>query len=464
MAVIPLGVGDWGSVSQDISRHRLHNMYLMDNPASPDGISRISRPTLSPFATVGLGPIYGVFRQDDTISGDFLVVSYNQLYRVNSGGTALLVGSLPGLGFCQFAGTPDRVIIVRDDVAYSTDGTTITTIVMPDDVPGSIGVSAPVRSVACINNTFILTVTGTQRFYWINPGETDPDPLNFASAERLPDDILSVEILMDEIWFLGPEGPEVWGTTTDPDIPFQRINGRVYAEGCASEHTVVNTVANDLPCLVWVTATRAVVLAQGSVSKISTGSEEELLKTANNLRAWTFRHNRHDFYILTSDEFTLAYDLQRNEWSRWDSLGMNYWRAHLGAMSASTPYSGDGVTNALWMLTAGYGDDGDPVVREVSGLLNHNGKAIQCASLYVRVNAGWSPTYGFEPILEVRWSDDQGGTWSDYVQMSLGDKGVYTTDVVYRSLGLIVRPGREFQFRFTDMATFRLDYATVNEV
>ena len=465
MVTIPLGVGDWASATENIARLRLRNMYLIDNPESPDGISRVSRPTLTEFSTVGTGPIYGVWRQDATFDNDWLIVSGKELYRFNpTTKVSTLIDSLPGTGFCQFAGTDSRVIVVRDGTAYSTDGETLSIVVMPDDVPGWEGYAAPVQSVALLNSYFLLSVTNTQRFYWIQPGEVDPDPLDFASAERIPDPIISINVLMDEIWFIGSSGPEVWQPTTDPDIPFQRINGRVYNEGCASRDIVAQSVSDNLPALFWVTATRSVVMAQGSVTEISTESVEELLKTATNLRGYTFRHNRHDFYVITADEFTYVYDITRKEWGRWDSYGRDNFRAHVSLQNQAIVYAGDLATNKIWMFEEGEDDDTDVIIREVSGTIPVPGKPVSCASVAVRVNAGWSPTLGFIPELELRWSDDQGFTWSDYVSIPLGNKGQYNTDTIFRSLGRINRPGRNFQFRFAQRARFRIDYAVMNEV
>lgn len=464
MVAIPLGLGDWESMSEDIPRLRLRNMYVTDNPNSPDGLSRVSRPTLTEFATVGSGPIYGFWRQDGTLSGDWLVVSDSTLYRVTPSGVATAIDPLPGEGFCKFAGTADRVIIVRDGTAYSTDGTDVSVVVMPDDVPGYDPLAAPVSSVACINSTFILPVLGSQRFYWINPGETDPDPLNFASAERTPDPIEDVAINTDEIWFIGSSAPEVWQTTTDADDPFVRINGRVYNEGCASRYTVASSTFNNYPCLIWVTEARSVVLAQGSVQKISSESVEESLKTATNLRGYSFRHNRHDFYVLTADEFTLALDLDRKEWSRWDSYGRDNLLAHLGSMIGSASYGASSVNGKLYKLEEGVSDFGNPVVREISGVVHNPGKNIPVASVSVRANSGWSPSYDFEPVIELRWSDDQGSTWSDYVSMTLGDKGQYFDNCIFRSLGLLTRPSRNFELRFSEPARLRIDGAWMNEI
>lgn len=465
MSTLPLGTNDWQSAAENIQRLRLHNMYLVENPASPDQISRVSRPTLStPVVTVGDGPIYGFWRQEATFDGDWLVVSDETLYRVDDATQAVTtIGSIPGTEFCQFAGTSDRAVIVRGGVAYSTDGAALTTVLMPDDVDPYAGSPAPVGSVAMINSTFLLSVEGIQRFYWINPGETDPDPLNFASAERLPDAIISISIIGDEIWFIGASGPEVWSSTGDADAPFQRVNGRVYSDGCISRDSAVSVTFNNLPATMWVTDTASVVIAQGQIKKVSNESVEEFLKEADDIRAWTFRHNRHDFYILTTDMFSLAFDLQKGTWSRWDTYELLNWRAHLGIQSRARSFAGDSQSGVIWQLEEGVLDDTLPVIREISGTVDNTGTHIQCSSLYVRVNAGWSPSYDLEPTLEMRWSEDQGVTWTDYFQTSLGAKGRYDQDVIYRSMGLIFRPGRTFEFRFSDPARFRIDYAVLNE-
>lgn len=466
MAVIPLGVEDWQSPIEDVPRLRLHNMYLLENPSSPDGISRVSRPTLDLFAEVGTGPIYGMWRQDATFDNDWLVCSGSKLYRFNESTKASTeLGELPGTDRPQFAGTADRVIVVRNGTAYSTDGVTTQIIVMPDDVPPYVGQSAPVSSIAVINSIFILTITDTQRFYWINPGEVDPDPLNFASAERTPDPITAVAILQDEVWFIGTVGCEVWSPTVDPELPFQRINGRVYNEGSYDRDGLVQMIYKSLPCFIFTTSLNKVVIAQGnSITKISSGSVEEALSTAANVRAWSLRTSKHSFYVLTSDTFTYVYDIQTDKWMRWDTYLLNNWIPHVGLQVGSDSYGGSYSTNKIYKLVDGISDDGLIVIREISGQVHNTAKPYSCSSVSVRVNAGWSPSYDFYPNLEMRWSDDQGATFSTYVQIGLGNSGAYNKDTIFRSLGVVKRPGRIFEFRFAELARFRLDYATMNEV
>ncbi len=460
MVNIPLGLGDWQSVSQRLPRLKLRNMYVVPNPSSQDSVSRVSRPTLKTVTTVGDGPIVQVWYRPNVLDGNVLVVSGDKLYKLLADNTSILIGDLPGTGRVEISGTrlegsADSVFIVRNGILYYTDGTAISVVDVPD--------SSLVSSITTLNNYFILGIEGSQKFYWIEPNSTTIDPLNFASAERIPDPIIGISVIADEIWFLGLSGPEVWSSTGDANAPFQRVSGRVYNEGCFSRDTVVSTAINGLPSLIWVTDTKAVVKTQGSPEKISNESIEELLKTADDLSSWFFRYNRHDFYFITSSKFTLVYDITMGIWSQWDTYLKKYWVPHCAYQKLSEIFVGSSEDATLYRLEEESSDDDLPIVREVSGFVDTSIDPISANEVIAYVNSGWSSEYGFDPILELRWSDDMGATWSDYLSAGMGDKGHYTQLLSYRSLGVMRSPGRIFEFRISEKVRFRLDYCTLNE-
>lgn len=454
--IIPLGVDDVQSDSQRAGRIRLENMYLIDSPFSPDGVARVSRPTLTSEVEIGAGPIYGMFRKEGTLGGVWFVVSGTELYSYDPDGDLTLLGQIPGTGFCEFSGGSERVLILRDNVCYSTEGTIITQVNMPDGLP--------VGSIVYIDNFFFLSIADSQLFYWIQPGGVDPDALDFASAERMPDNIVSVCVVGDELWFIGTESIEVWALSGDPDAPFNRVPGRAYMFGALNNHTLVNTSSKGYPCIIWVTDRRIVALGQGSPQRISNDSIDEVLRTATNLRAWSFEFNRHTFYVLTCDEATFAYDLEKGTWSRWSSYLKDNFRAHLGLQNDAQIYAGDYESNKIWKLEDGVADGDDPVIRSVSGLVLTSETFMPCSRVNVLMNAGWTNQYGASAVLEIRWSEDNGLTWSDYMSAPVGELGQYATTVSYSGLGMIRRPGRVFEFRFSDKSRFRLDYATMNEM
>lgn len=69
------------------------------------------------------------------------------------------------------------------------------------------------------------------RFFWIDPGETTIDPLDFATAERAPDPISEVAIFGDQFWLPGANTTEVWYFTGNEDSPVLRVQGVVFDRG-----------------------------------------------------------------------------------------------------------------------------------------------------------------------------------------------------------------------------------------
>lgn len=141
----------------------------------------------------------------------------------------------------------------------------------PDDV-GMITV--------CYIASFIV-VTPTQgqgingRFYWIFPGEIVIDPLNFATAERSPDPILDARVMGDQIWFFGNNSTEVWYPSGDADIPFSRIQGKLF------DHGVVQGTALQVGDSLMVVDVNGVVYQNtGSPKKVSNNSIEERIRNA----------------------------------------------------------------------------------------------------------------------------------------------------------------------------------------
>lgn len=458
MVQIAFGMNDWQSEDRHIARIKSRNMYAAENPFAPEGISRFSRPSLDNYVTVGTGPIRGMWRQDGSFGGDWFVVSGTELYLVDDvDGDATLLGSIPGTGYCEFAGNEDKVVIVRDLFAYAYDGT-LAVITMPDD--------QPVQTVDQIDGSFLIGIADTYRFYWMRPGESSPDPLSFASAERLPDPITAIRVLSDEIWLIGSDSVEVWQQTGDIDAPYTRIAGRSYTDGCVDRDTVASSNYNSFPCLMWVTNNKEVVLAQGQPNKISNDSVEEILRSATNLRAWAFRRNRSDFYVITFDQGTLVFNISTPSWNRWDSFGYEYFRGHLGLMDRANAFAADSESGNLYRLGQNAEDFGtDPIISQLGGFVPWTAKQQPCYSVNIRTNVGWTPSYTSpEQVIEIKWSDDYGLTWSEPLQLPMGAKGKYDTDISFRSLGLIKRPGRLFEISYTGLQNFRIDYATINEV
>jgi len=457
MPVINFTDQDFESLSENISRVRLSNMYSVQNPLSLSGLSYIPRPTLASFLDLG-NALRGIWYQAQGGVTTIYVVAGQSLCRLTPDLTSYeVLGEIPGTDFCTFASTIYGIAVVGDGGLFLYDGVTLLVVEIPDE--------QTVTDVTSLDNYFIIGSSGTNKFYWILPGESTIDPLSFASAERNPDDIVSVMSVGDELWILGQSTAEVFVDSGDVNAPFVRISGRAYQTGCVDKHSVVRTLKDSLPCLVWVTPSKEVILAQGVPSKISNESIEEVLKRSSTFTAWSFRTNRHDFYVLSTEVATLVYDLTTGLWYRWSTYLKDTWNAVSGIHIEDAVYCITNFDGQVYKLSYDSVDTGvDYLVCEVSGFIpNISTNSIICNNIHLFLNYGFSNSYLVYPVIEVRWSDDGGHTWSDYVQGSVGSQGLYDTYVGFRSLGRINRPGRFIEIRFSEIQSFRFDGATFND-
>ncbi len=450
MPPLPLAGNEQNRKAGALPRLRLRNFYVEPDPSNAvDGLARLQRPGLEPWVTVGLGPINGVFQQDGTLGGDTFAVSGGQLYQINSAGAATLVGTVADQR-AQFAASAEKIIVCNGGFARCWDGSTFRAIVMPD--------GQRVSSVAFLSGFFLFAIEGTDRVYYMEPGETDPDALSFFEGERFPDGIVTLAVNGDELWLIGSESEEVWIGTGGLDAPFEPAGGRVYENGALNRDTLVQ-IDN---ALFYVARDGDVMIAQGVPQPISKPDVAESIRLADNasLRAWAFRLDGHLFLVLTHNLETWVYDVASRGWFRWASWQSDAWRAHLGTGLVA----GDSQSGALWRLVPGRSNDaGEPMERRIAAGVEVVGAPVRCDSVSVRASVGNTTSLTQAPRLELRWSDDEGNLWTDWRAAEIGRQGQYRRDAVYRRLGLIRRPGRIFEFRATDDAEFRISHAQMNE-
>lgn len=463
MSAVSLGVSNYVRTLGKTPPVFLINMFMEKDPSNQiDGLVRLQRPGLAPFATVGAGPSRGVFRQLGTFAGDWLAVSAASLYRVTTTAVATLLGSVSGATRVTIAASATRALIATGGTCFSTDGITVTPIVMP--------AGEAVSSVAYINGYFILTVANAERFFWLAPGDVNPNAFNFASVANVPDAIAGVRRLYDELWFLGGASIEVWQTTGDANAPFQRIAGRLYDKGTVNADTIAATDNT----LFWVGNDLIAYRGSNQPIRISDHGIEEAIRLAGgaNCSAWTFALDGHTFYCLRIGAVgTFIYDVENPAgWQRWKTYGSEVWRAHCGGQAGEVAQviAGDDTTNNLWLLDPSRSNDnGAPMVRELlGGVPMPYGKGEPCKSFEVFAATGWAPETGpaSNPMLELNWYDDGGEVLSGpWIEMSLGKTGEYGLRLVATQLGYINPPGRLFHLRMSEDTLLRISYARMND-
>lgn len=449
MTAVPLGVSSYARQTGKQPEILLVNMFVEKDPTNlVDQLVRLQRPGLVSFMEVGSGPIRGILHQSGTLGGDYFTVSGNQLYR----GFAAL-GAIAGTGRVTMAANDIRVLIATGGVLYSyTEADGLTVVVTPDDIP--------ISSVEYLNAYFILTQADSDRFYWIAPGEVDPDALSFASAEYAPDNLVRVKRLGDELWFFGVETTEVWVPTGVAASPFQRVSGRLYDKGCLSADTICSLDNT----LFWVGSDGIAYRADSTPMRISDNAMEERIRLGGDLSAWVYAMDGHTFWNLTiAGTGTFPFDVSTQAWVQFSTYGRTEWQAWVGVQGSDGVIAGDDTEGVLWRLDSTVSNDNGAVItREMTGGVEIIGKPQRCDSLSLRAIAGWGSLTD-EPTLQIRWSDDGGNTWSSWLEVGMGLQGQYWKEVVVRRLGLMRAPGRLFHLRLTDDFVFRVQYCRINE-
>lgn len=431
----------------DLPRLRLVNLYPEQSPTSREALALLPRPALETYSDIGTGPIRGIFSTPGALGGSLFAVSGTTLYK-----DGVAIGTIPGSSRVSMAASASQLLIANDAALYLTDGITVSAVSFPD--------GAGVTSVAFINGYFLAARANSQRFYWsaVLDGSSW-DPLDFASAERAPDDIVAIWVVSDQIWMFGEVTTEIWVTTGDGTTPFQRVDGRLFDKGCRAR----DTISRFDNSILWCGHDGIVYRGDSNPLRISDHSVEEAISVTPNedLRAWSFPWMGHIFYAIATARGTFVYDAATQQWPEFASYGREVWRAHIGIFINGQVIAGDDELGRLWVLTdQAYSDDETTITAEWTMLIDQPGF---CDNLVIDMSTGEEIVPDVEPIVECRISRDQGSTWSDYRQASIGKMGQYRKRAGFRRFGLIDTEGMLFGFRLTDPTFRRVSSIRINE-
>jgi hypothetical protein len=432
MPSVPLGLNSYRRTDGILPEAELVNMLIEkdDSGASPDGTIRIQRPGLTPAYSLA-EPIRGVFALDNLFAGAWFAVAGNTFYRLTAGPAVL--GSIPGSSRVVFAGGVNLLAILSEGQLYVWTEGLLKTIPIPDGY-------TPI-DIETING-YVVIACSTGRFYWLEPGSSTIDPLNFATAESSPDGLVSVRRLVDELFFGGAVSVEPWQPSGDLEAPFQKAGGRQYERGVLSRDTMQRFDNS----LVWVGDDNIVYRAGSVPQRISDHGIEERLRKRNALpSAWTFGVDGHKLYVLRiPGQGTYAYDASSQAWSQFSSYGRDLWRAHVGLTSVETAMCGDVETGQVWLVDqAATNDAGQPFRRALTGTVPLMNKGPRNDSLALGVGSSTGTTLG------IRWKDANEDYPADFELLPVDQGSSVVT--LYR-LGSLRAPHRTFEVEFNDPA------------
>lgn len=409
-----------------------------------------SNPGMSVFATSsGLGR--GGYATRDRA---FFVIG-DALCEVSAGGVVSSLGALQtSTGRVSMDSNTTQLFLADGVTGYVYDLAT-----------GGLSVAGEVTAIggsvctAYLDQYAIWAAPGSSSFFISSLGAAGSvDALDFASAEALPDEIVSFVVSNRQLYLFGAQSTEIWLNTGAADFPLQRYDGTVMGVGCLAPHSA--QVCNGVP--VWLGATKdgagSVWMANGYVpQRISTRAVEEALQDSTDLSqayAYPWSWKGSVFYCLRAPALstTWAFDFLSQSWHEQAELVDGAYAQHRAvavvfAFGKTLALGEDGV---IYQYDDGvYSNAGDTLCRDrVSPHDISGGERKTFDSFQVLTDTGVTGS------AMLRYSNDGGATWGDWRQRSLGVAGRQKDRLIWNRCGSA--RDRVWQVRCTDAVPFSI--------
>jgi hypothetical protein len=272
----------------------------------------------------------------------------------------------------------------------------------------------------------------------------DIDPLDYASAEALPDPIVATIVDHNDLILFGTQVSEIW-TQRGGVFPFLRLGNGVLEYGCIAKHSpakIDNSVC-------WLAHDKTVrVLRENVPTRISTeGVEYEIsnYSRVDDAIGFSMTVDGRTTYTLTFPTAlkTWQYSFNTGLWNEQESFGLGRWRVD-GALAAyGKTLVWDNTTNRIGEMDTDVNDEwGDQIVWKIVSAPVHNGnKWLFHNSIYLDFEMGVetqtdaSTGADRDALVMIRWSND-GKNWGPIYQRSLGAIGNYSDRIsINQNLG-----------------------------
>ena len=460
--------GSYTSRARSLDLSQSVNCYVEPSADKKRG-TLIGTPGLRRWTTLTDRPVRGLY----TASGSrVFAVAGRTFYELFPNQTSLPRGNLiTTAGIVTFADDGQHVVAVDGQKGYLltlAGGSTFAPITDPDWKPAS--------HVAYLNGVMIFNELGSGRFFWsqiLDPGNLDA--LDFASAEARPDPLVGLKVSHGELILFGSTSVEWWVPTGNFLSPFQRLPGAVIDLGCYAGHSIrmfrdtVGWLASDP------SGGFAVMVANGyKPQKVSTDALESAFTEWANLphaTALTYTQDAHPFYLLNApaQQTSVCYDGETQTWHNraWlaEDGSFERWRGEVNTFGFQRHLVGDFEDGRIYdMRLDHYFDDERALVRvRRMPSVEAQQQRLRHSLFRLRLDAGvgldGGQVPGSDPQMRLRWSDDDGSSWSREIWRSAGKIGNTGQVCEWRQLGQSRQ--RSYELRCSDPVPVRWTAAWV---
>jgi len=430
--------------SVNAADNRMVNLFPEATPENGKDVGFLNRaPGLRLLATVGSGPVRGMWQY----GGYGYVVSSNTLYRVDAAWNAAVLGTVSGSGPVSMSDNGTQLFVACNPLSYIYNATTGVFAQITDlDFAGAV-------TVGYIDGYFVFNQPNSQTI-WVTQllDGTSVDPLEFASAEGSPDNLVGLIVDHREVWLFGTNSVEVWYDAGGVNFPLERIQGAFNEIGCAAPYSIAK-LDNGLFWLGSDARGNGIVYRANGYTgqRISTHAIEFAIQSYTNISdafAYTYQQEGHAFYVLTfpTGNATWVYDVATGAWHERAAFYNGQFSRHASNCQMSFNNEivvGDCASGNLYAFDLDvYADNGGAQRwlrswRAIpSGQNNLKRTAQHSLQLDCETGVGLNTGQGSDPQAMLRWSDDGGHTWSNEHWASMGAIGASGTRTFWRRLGM----------------------------
>lgn len=352
MPQISFGVQSYRDESLPLSAQRMVNCYLEPAPPKAKTIAAVkSFFGIETLSTIGNGPFRGGIAVNDTM----YVVSGTQLFSVDANGKGTALGTIPNTDLVSMAADEINVMVVTQLAGYVYNGSTVQQITDPD-FPGA-------EWVENFDGYFVVGEPASGEFaISANRNPLSWDGLDFASAEKYPDNLTRGIAQLGELALLGKQSGEIWIDEGGADFPLAKSDAGIWEVGVMSKFAVCkadNTIF-------FLGGDGIVYRLNGyTPQRVSQPAIEQAIKKAvdKNFRMLAWAENGHTFVGLFSADMGFVYDCFTQLWCERISFGRSTWRAAFVLLANHRLYVGDTESNKFGELTPDTFSDFDDVLR-----------------------------------------------------------------------------------------------------
>lgn len=387
--------------------------------------------------------------------GNVWVVSGANLYEVTPGLTTNHRGTLnTSTGQVSMIKSRTQIAMVDGSAGYVWDSSTgFAQITDPEFPNGARRLSYDSSyAIAESPDDEIMQISASGDF-------TSWDGLDFTSAESQPDNIVAHVFDHSELWVFGENSIEIFNRTTNADFPYERARDGIEF-GIASAFAVAKLDNT----LYWVGAEEGSSLAVWRANgytpfKVSDHGIDKMLgelEQTDDIICYGYQQEGHPFFVITSPSgnWTIAYDVSTNLWHQrayynTTDGSLNRHRANCYVFFDNKHLVGDFELGRIYSLSLDKYDDYTGVVKRVrSGPPLGPGFFPRFG---IEIEAGVADNFTLDPQYAMRYSDDDGKTWSDPENCEMGQVGEYMTRCEWWGTGSAEEGGsRVFEVSTTD--------------